>query len=99
MAKPRERGVRADLGRLLAAATRWKYPNEFMHLTYASRLAAKNVVNGVKTIMVNEPLRIRRRASHRGIERAKGDARVQKPSPGIRNGQPETADDQIIRPR
>ena len=70
-----------------------------MHLTYAPRRPAENVVNGVKTIMVNDPLRIGGRASHRGIERAKGDARVQNPSPGIRNGQTETADDQIIRLR
>src|ERR1700680_2773760 len=52
-----------------------KYPNEFIRLTAGVHACAnapvENVVNGVKTIMVNEPLRAGTGASPREIGRAK----------------------------
>ena len=64
------------------------------------RSAAENVVNGVKTIMVNEPLRTaaaRRIAKSAVLRRG---PRGQCPAPfGTRHGQFETADGTIIRDR
>ena len=62
---------------------------------------AENVVNGVKTIMVNEPLRAaaaRRIAKPAVLRRAGGEQPIAR-LPGTRHGQFETADGKIIRDR
>src|SRR5258707_5349613 len=64
MARQRVRRSRACGGPLLDPPSRSKYPNKFIRLptTFHTRVnaLAENVVNGVKTIMVNEPLRAAR---------------------------------------
>src|SRR5260221_1671093 len=62
-----------------------KYPNNVRHLNDVFRSLAENVVNGVKTIMVNEPLRAGGRASHHRAGRAKEGSGGRAPSPWKQN--------------
>jgi arabinose-5-phosphate isomerase len=64
MAKRREKRTRVSPGPLLDPSSRQKYPNDFKYFIGQFPLTrghqgSENVVNGVKTIMVNEPLRTR----------------------------------------
>src|SRR3981189_1821753 len=102
MAKRRVRRSRACGGPLLDPTSRWKYPSDFIYLPTQFHTGAENVVNGVKTIMVNEPLRTapsRRIAKSAVLRRSKGRKRCPASPFGTTHDQAETADGKIIRHR
>src|SRR3954454_23325301 len=98
--RPRATGLRAHGGPWLAPASRWNYPNRFRYLKPTLRRATDNVVNRVKTIMVNEPLRNSpaRRLTSGAVLRKRTRAAGCRPSlPGTKHDKPETAGGKIIR--
>lgn len=74
--------------------------NEIKYFHDDPHRLAGTIVNGVKTIMVNDPLRAPAAASPRSSRRAKQapTGANAPPSPGPDHAELETADDPIIRP-